>query len=69
MTMRYFKLFDILNRRGLKKKDLMEMTGITAPTMSKLNNGETITTEVLERICKALDVQPGDIMEHVEETE
>lgn len=63
MAIKYYKLFDILQRRDLKKTDLIKIAGISSPTLAKLSKGETITTEVIEKICKALDVQPGDIME------
>lgn len=64
MSIRYYRLFDILNRRGLKKLDLLDMADISRGTLAKLSKGETITTEVVSRICAALDVQPGDIMEY-----
>ena len=67
MAIKYYKLFDVLTRRGLKKTDLIEMAGISSPTLAKLSKGNTITTEVIDRICTALKVQPGDIMEVIEE--
>lgn len=67
MPIKYFKLFDILQRRGLKKTDLLQMANISSPTLAKLSKGETVTTEVIDRICASLDVQPGDIMEYLEE--
>ena len=63
MPIRYYRLFDILQRRKLKKTDLLHLTNISSPTLAKLSKGETVTTEVIEKICNALDVQPGDIME------
>jgi len=63
MTIKYYKLFDLLNRRGLKKTDLLMIANISSPTLAKLSKGDTVTTEVIERICAALKVQPGDIME------
>lgn len=63
MPIRYHKLFDMLNRRGLKKTDLLTMAHISPPTLAKLAKGETVTTEVIEKICTALDCEPGDIME------
>ena len=65
MTIKYYKLFDLLNRRGLKKTDLLTIANISSPTLAKLSKGETVTTEVIERICTALQVQPGDIMEYI----
>jgi DNA-binding Xre family transcriptional regulator len=65
MGLRYYKLFDLLQRRDIKKGDLMQSAGLSWPTMAKLSKGDTVTTEVLEKICVALDIQPGDIMEYV----
>lgn len=67
MAIKYFRLFDLLNRRGMKKTDLITVAGISTPTLAKLSKGATVTTEVVDRICTALDVQPGDIMEHIKE--
>ena len=67
MPIKYFRLFDILQRRGLKKTDLLQMANISSPTLAKLSKGETVTTEVIDRICASLGVQPGDIMEYLEE--
>lgn len=65
MPIKYYRLFDMLQRRGLKKTDLLNLAGISSPTLAKLSKGETVTTEVIEKICNALDCQPGDIMEHL----
>ena len=63
MPIKYYKLFDILQRRGMKKTDLLTKAKISSPTLAKLSKGETVTTEVIEKICVALNVQPGDIKE------
>ena len=60
---KYYKLFDLLNRRGLKKKDLQQI--ISAPTIAKLSKGETVKTDIIDKICLFLDCHPGDIMETV----
>ena len=62
---RYYKLNDLLNRRGMKKTDLLDI--ISSPTLAKLSKGETIKTDVIDRICKKLNCQPADIMEYVPE--
>lgn len=67
--LRYYKLFDILNHRNLKKTDLIEIAGITSPTLAKLSKGKTITTETIEKICRGLNCQPGDIMEYIPDEE
>lgn len=67
MSIRYYKLFDLLQRRGLKKTDLLSLAGISSPTLAKLSKGDTVTTEVIEKICNALGCQPADIMENITE--
>lgn len=58
---KYFKLFDLLNRKGMKKTDLLKV--ISSPTLAKLSKGETIKTDIIDKICLYLKCQPGDIME------
>ena len=62
IMMKYYRLFDLLARRDMKKTDLLSV--ISAPTLAKLSKGETIKTDVLCKICDFLDCQPGDIMEY-----
>jgi DNA-binding Xre family transcriptional regulator len=64
---KYNKLFATLALRGLRKKDLYAI--IAPPTLSKIAKNESITTEILNRICSYLNVQPGDIMEYVPDEE
>jgi DNA-binding Xre family transcriptional regulator len=63
MEISYGKLFKVLVDRKLKKGDLCSMANISRSTMSKLSNGETVTTEVLLKICNALNCDTSDIME------
>lgn len=60
--MKYYRLFDLLARRDMKKTDLLSV--ISAPTLAKLSKGGTVKTDVLCKICDFLDCQPGDIMEY-----
>jgi DNA-binding Xre family transcriptional regulator len=64
MGIKYYKLFDLLNRQGMKKTDLLSV--VSSPTLAKLSKGETVTTEVIAKICQFLKCQPGDIMEYME---
>ena len=64
---KYYKLFDILNRKGFNKTDLIEIAGLTSPTIAKLSKGAVVTTETIDKICKGLSCQPGDIMEYTNE--
>ncbi len=61
--MSYKKLWKILIDRELKKKDLIKLSGISTASMAKLGRNENITTEILAKICNALKVDIGDIME------
>lgn len=61
---RYYRLFDLLNRRGMKKSDLR--TILSPNTIAKLSKGENVNTDVIDKICLYLNCQPENIMEVVE---
>ncbi|MDR2655939.1 MAG: helix-turn-helix transcriptional regulator [Oscillospiraceae bacterium] len=63
MAISYKKLWKLLIDRDLKKKDLRQMAGISASSITKLGKDENVNTEILERICKALGCDISDIME------
>lgn len=63
MSVSYKKLWKLLIDRDMKKKDLQEAANISNYTVSKLNRGDNVTTDVLGRICKALDCTFDDICE------
>ena len=67
MIASYKKLWKLLIDRDLKKKDLQMLAGISNYTISKMNRGDNITTDVLGKICKALQCNIDDIMEFVDE--
>ena len=62
-TVSYKKLWKLLIDRDLKKKDLRAVTGISSASMAKLAKNENVTTDVLVRICDALNCDISDIME------
>ena len=62
---KYYKLFDLLNRKGIKKTELL--TIISSPTLAKLSKGAIIKTDMIDKICCFLNCQPGDIMEYINE--
>lgn len=66
MTFSYNNLWKILIDRKMKKKDLMFQTGITGTTIAKMGRGEPVSLEVIGRICKALNLNVGDIVDFVE---
>ncbi len=59
----------MLVMRGMKSKELAEIIGITPANMSILKSGKAkaMRFSTLEAICKALDCQPSDILEYVED--
>lgn len=63
MSLNYNKLWKLLIDRNLKKNDLHLITGLSQSTIAKLSKGENVNTDVLERICKALNCEIGDIVE------
>lgn len=67
MNVSYKKLWKLLIDRDLKKKDLEQMANVSHYTINKLTHGDNVTTDVLGRICKALDVVMDDIMELIDE--
>ena len=67
MKVSYKRLWKLLIDKDMNKQDLMNATGISPASIAKLGKGENITTDILLRICEALDCNLEDIMESVKE--
>lgn len=65
MAISYNKLWKLLIDKGMNKQDLKQISGISTTSMAKLGKGGNITTDVLLKICKALECDIADIMEVV----
>lgn len=63
MEVSYKKLWKILIDKDMKKKDLQARAGISWASVTKLSKGETVSMEVLMKVCKTLNCDIGDIME------
>lgn len=63
----YKKMFHLLVDREMKDADLRKKSEISAPTMTKLRNDKIVQTDIIDKLCKALQCQPGDIMEYLED--
>ena len=63
MTVCYKKLWKILIDKDMKKKDLQKVAGVSWGVITKLSKGETVSMEVLIKICTVLDCDIGEIME------
>lgn len=61
----------MLARREMTQKQLCEVTGIRAPTISALATSQIkhIPMDVLDRICAVLNCQPGDILEWINDSQ
>lgn len=67
MTVCYNKLWKLLIDKNMKKKDLRLATGMSTTALAKLGKNEHVSTEILVKICKALDCDLCDIIELVKE--
>lgn len=65
MRISYNKLWTLLIDKNMKRKNLHEVAGISSTSIAKLGKGENITTDVLIKICEALDCRIEDIMETI----
>ena len=65
MAVSYNKLWKLLIDKNMKKSDLTEKAGIRSASLAKLGKGDNITTDVLLRICEAMDCRIEDILETV----
>lgn len=66
MTVSYKKLFKLLIDLELKKKELAELAGVAISTITKMGkDGVAVSSDVLVKICVALDCTFNDIMEIV----
>ena len=61
----YNRLWKLLIDRGVKKQELQKMSEVSAASIAKMGRCENVTTDVLLRICEALDCIVEDIMERV----
>lgn len=59
----YKKLFKLMIDRNMKKKDLQSLAGISPASVTKLAKNEIVGLEVLVKVCTALNVDFGEIME------
>lgn len=59
----YNKLWKMLIDKEMQKRDLQEKAGISSASIAKLGKGDNITTDILLKICDALDCNLEDIME------
>lgn len=63
MPVSYNKLWKLLIDKQMRRTDLRDTAGISSGTLAKLGKNESVTTDVLVKVCHALNCDIGDIME------
>lgn len=69
MRISYKPLFKMLVDKDMTKQNLREISGISTSSIAKLSKGENLTTDVLLRICEALNCDICDILETISDEE
>ena len=69
MSISYNGLWKLLIDKNLKKVDLIERLEISSSTIAKMIKNEAVSLRVLEKICRELDCDFGDIIHYVKEEE
>lgn len=69
MRVNYNRLWKLMIDRSLMKKDLTALAGISTNAMAKMGKGENVSTEVLCKICNALNCRIEDIVEFIPDNE
>jgi DNA-binding Xre family transcriptional regulator len=69
MAVSYNKLWKLLVDKKMSKADLRKTSGVSPNTMTKLRRDEPVMLKVLDKICKVLDVNYGDIIDFVPDDE
>ena len=67
MALSYNKLWKLLIDKGMTKTEMRLKADISTTTLAKIGKNETVSMEVLLRICKVLDCNVGDIMDVINE--
>jgi DNA-binding Xre family transcriptional regulator len=63
MIISYKKLWKLLIDKNMNKGDLTRVSGVNTSTVSKLAKGENVNTDILLKICEALQCDISDIAE------
>lgn len=67
MAVSYKKLWKILIDKDMKKTNLQKESGVSWSSITKLSKGETVSMDVLMKVCQSLNCDIGDIVEFIEE--
>lgn len=67
MVVSYDKLWDLLEKRSMTKRELISLAHISKTTVRNMEKGYNVNLDVLRKVCEALNVNLGDVAEFVEE--
>ncbi len=62
----YKKLFELMEQRKIKKRDLREKYNISPTIVNRLNNNSNVSVDTIMYLCEILNCQPGDIVEYIQ---
>ena len=69
MRISYNKLWKMLIDQNMNNRDLAEKSGVSTASIAKLSKGANITTDVLLKICEAMNCRIEDILETIDDQE
>ena len=69
MRISYNKLWKMLIDQNMNKRDLAEKSGVSTASIAKLSKGANIITDVLLKICEAMNCHIEDILETIDDQE
>lgn len=64
-TISYKKLFELMEQKNIKKRDLREKYNISPTIVNRLNNNSNVAVDTIMYLCEILNCQPSDIMEYI----
>lgn len=63
----YYKLDSLLESKSIKRIDLQRKLGISPTTMANFGKNKYVAMSIIDKMCKELQCQPGDIMGYVDD--
>ena len=66
-TISYRKLFELMEKKEIKKRDLREKYNISPTIVNRLNNNSNVAVDKIMYLCEILDCQPSDIVEYIKD--
>ena len=66
-TISYKKLFELMEQKNIKKRDLREKYNISPTIVNRLNNNSNVAIDTIIYLCEILNCQPGDIVEYIQD--